>query len=742
MIKRLIKYTVLLFLFPTYQISKAQPGDPCQKQILYLIEQCKKVNNDDRIKLAEQGIRLASKCPNDTMMAKFYFVQAEEYNQKGQIDKAWSLFQQSRLYNLKARSYTNLAKTIYQQGRILLIDGYADSVIRFMEYNKLFIERCPDVSIRMSCGTIVANANKNLGNYDLARELLEDLIRKALTYNDTSVYVSSCLNITSIQNSTDSALYWAHRAMTMVNSSSHYYPEVLMRIAYIYFGEEGARRDSILYYIKLAEKHKSLFRNPAYANDLYNILGSYLYSRSEYRLAMNAFIQAVGYYPHEGKRSNLIYNNMALCMINLRKNDSAEYYLQKFERVLKTLGGDDYEKLLYHQTRSELLATKEDTCSAGVLNENLTALSYAAKLGDTRLGSELLFKLLGCISNPAKTPNVSDKFSKEVLAYCRDFYIRLKREEKLMVFSRYVSLYAKTEARFGDKDKALRFFDEYQETIDRMFDENYIGDMHSALAKYKADLKDQEIALLNQKEQQSITRTIFIAIALVLVTLVLVLIYVLYKREAKSKRRLDERNQKVEQLLREVHHRVKNNLQIVSSFISIQMDKVKDAVSAEALKDTSTRIMALAGLHQSIYRQDDLSRIQLKEYLSELCESLNASINHDVKITYDLDALNLDIDQAIPIGLAVNELITNALKHAFTGKTKGQIEVMLKRKTKWELVVKDNGKGLPPKLRPEELESIGMRLVQDLAERQLKGSLSYYNDGGAVFKIEFMPVAA
>ncbi|MES2690304.1 MAG: sensor histidine kinase, partial [Bacteroidota bacterium] len=334
------------------------------------------------------------------------------------------------------------------------------------------------------------------------------------------------------------------------------------------------------------------------------------------------------------------------------------------------------------------------------------------------------------------------ELSAAVLSYCREFYVSLKEEEKLHNYARFLALYAKMEARFGSKEKALELFGEYQATVNRMWNEDYLGDMQSALVKYKTDLKDQEIVLLNEKEQQARTRSIFIGIALALMAIVLVLIYVLYKRETRTKKKLDERNHKVEQLLREVHHRVKNNLQIVSSFINIQLDKVHDDVSEMALKDTSTRIMALAGLHHSLYRQDDLSRIQLKEYLGELCDTLNTSLNTNVRINYDLDELNLDIDQAIPIGLAVNELITNALKHAFTGNGNGQIDVLLKRKDKWELVVKDNGKGLPADLDPDQMESIGMRLVQDLAVRQLKGSLSYYNDGGAVFKIEFMPVAA
>jgi two-component sensor histidine kinase len=150
----------------------------------------------------------------------------------------------------------------------------------------------------------------------------------------------------------------------------------------------------------------------------------------------------------------------------------------------------------------------------------------------------------------------------------------------------------------------------------------------------------------------------------------------------------------------------------------------------------------LAGLHQSLYRQGDLAKIHISEYIEELCRTLGSGINKDVRINCDLDELQLDIDQAIPIGLAVNELITNALKHAFSHKEHGQIDVTLKHKDKWQLLVKDNGNGLPQNMNPDELQSIGIRLVQDIAERQLNGTFSYYNESGAVFKIEFVPVAA
>jgi two-component sensor histidine kinase len=333
--------------------------------------------------------------------------------------------------------------------------------------------------------------------------------------------------------------------------------------------------------------------------------------------------------------------------------------------------------------------------------------------------------------------------AQSLLSYCNTYYEMNKAQDDAKYHSAdFLNSYAKLESIFGDKAKANEIYEKLVTHLAQIAQEDYVKGLGDAVVKYKADLKDAEITLLSEREQANTVRIILIVIGLFLVLCVAVVIYVLYRREHNTRQMLDERNHKVEQLLREVHHRVKNNLQIVSSFINIQLDKVYDPEARSALEDTSTRIMALAGLHQSLYRQNDLSRIQLNQYIEELCKVLGSGINQDIEISCDLEDLQLNIDQAIPIGLAVNELITNALKHAFAQKQHGRIDVELKHKEKWQLVVKDNGNGLPENMDPGNLQSIGIRLVQDIAERQLNGKFSFYNESGAVFKIEFVPIAA
>ena len=208
--------------------------------------------------------------------------------------------------------------------------------------------------------------------------------------------------------------------------------------------------------------------------------------------------------------------------------------------------------------------------------------------------------------------------------------------------------------------------------------------------------------------------------------------------EEQIKKSLKEK----EVLLREVHHRVKNNMQIISSLLSLQSQYIEDDQLREAFKDSQNRIQSMAIVHEKLYQSEDLASIDFREYVESLTRSLFQSSRIDIgRITLKVEVgdVHLGSDYVIPCGLIINELISNCLKHAFPGNKKGEITIKLNRcnEKEIELVVADNGVGMPGNIDIENTKSLGLRLVTILAEDQLKGRIRLDRTGGTEVGIIF-----
>jgi two-component sensor histidine kinase len=180
-----------------------------------------------------------------------------------------------------------------------------------------------------------------------------------------------------------------------------------------------------------------------------------------------------------------------------------------------------------------------------------------------------------------------------------------------------------------------------------------------------------------------------------------------------------------EVLLQEVHHRVKNNLQVISSILSLQSNYVKDEKTLEILAESQNRIKSMSYIHETLYQTTDFSSIEFSNYLNTLASNLIHSYSYSggiVKLVTDYDEIYLTIDQAIPCGLIVNEIVSNAMKYAFEGKD-GDVYLSIKESQgKIHLRVADNGKGLPKDFKYEESDSLGMQLVSSLELKAEKGT--------------------
>jgi len=196
-----------------------------------------------------------------------------------------------------------------------------------------------------------------------------------------------------------------------------------------------------------------------------------------------------------------------------------------------------------------------------------------------------------------------------------------------------------------------------------------------------------------------------------------------------------------EALIREIHHRVKNNLQVISSLIDMQARATEDKDVKDALSETRDRILTMSIIHSQLYEGSDLAEINMKEFVDRLLGQLRSYHVEDTIITHVIrvDDCPFPISVAVPVGLIINELLSNALKHAFKGRGAGNIEVSITASGdgRANLTVSDDGVGLPPGFDIDESKTLGLRLVKILTENQLQGNLEVIRDGGATFKMVF-----
>ena len=233
---------------------------------------------------------------------------------------------------------------------------------------------------------------------------------------------------------------------------------------------------------------------------------------------------------------------------------------------------------------------------------------------------------------------------------------------------------------------------------------------------------------------------VFTNIALPVITLYPVASVIICRILLDQEKRIQDEKERVI-LLKEIHHRVKNNMQVISSLLNLQKNSIQDNYARELLDSSITRVLSMAMVHERLYKSGNLSYINFKDYVLDLTSGIfdTLKISHNtIAITTDIDDISLDIDKAIPCGLIINELVSNSLKHAFHSNIDGKIiiEFSITRDQKCKLVVRDNGVGLPASLTVESTRTLGMQLVRSLAQ-QLDGSLDISINNGTTAIVEF-----
>jgi two-component sensor histidine kinase len=293
---------------------------------------------------------------------------------------------------------------------------------------------------------------------------------------------------------------------------------------------------------------------------------------------------------------------------------------------------------------------------------------------------------------------------------------------------------------------------------DKISNDSVISTMAEMRAEHEISKKEEEVNYFKKLSKVRTSLALISSFGVVIVLILLAFLIAVNKKRRQANLLLSEYNEELQQknhiihqalldketLIKEIHHRVKNNLQIISSIINLQSMRIENAELNEIFNEMQRRIMAISSIHHKLYQGDSVSLISMNEYLTEVVDAIHTAFNNaDLEVGFQIAIQNikLDIDAAVSIGLMVNELCTNAYKYAFKdAHNKNHLFVGLTTTDNkfYELTVSDNGTGLPKDFSIDKSNSLGLRMVS-LLTRQLHGTVNFASNQGASFSIRFKP---
>ena len=322
-------------------------------------------------------------------------------------------------------------------------------------------------------------------------------------------------------------------------------------------------------------------------------------------------------------------------------------------------------------------------------------------------------------------------------------------------------LWYKLDSAQGNYQSAFNHLHFYKTKMDSIFALNKVRQLQVLGVEYETAIKEDSIKVKNRDihfltqqnqlqaanlKQAGLIKNITI-VGIILVLIILGLLYRQYRQKQKTNQVITQKNGLLQQivgekewLLKEVHHRVKNNLQIIMSLLNSQSKYIDNNAALTAIGDSQRRVHAISLIHQRLYQDEHTSSINMPPYIDELVRYLKESFDCGSRIVFeqDIEPINLDVASAIPLGLIINEGIVNAIKYAFTAGHKGIVRISLKPDGADHLLltIADNGIGLPANIETSNRDSLGFSLMEGLT-RQLGGSFSMQSNIGLTIAIRF-----
>ena len=661
-----------------------------------LAEELRKTNPEQANKYAEEALALSSELNYKKGIAGSYFSLGRIYRAQFNLTEARVNYLKSVQVYKELGDHKAVADITNKIGITYGIQGEYEKALDFFNRSKEANEELGEKQKIADCLNNIGNVYKYLGNYPESFK----------TYNKAlEIYEE-------LHDTADIAMCYNH--FGILHDYQGDYKQALD-----YYFESLRMREIVGDIEEIAASYSNI-------GIVYNYLGEYEQAL-EYQLKNLKINNEIG----QKRGAGIAYTNIGNIYEKLGKSDQALENFVKGMETLKEIGDmqgvtdayfnigevwqkkGNYEAGLLYQNKSLDIA-EEIGYKQGIANSCYSMGSVYYKTGEYTKAVKFLNRSIGIgeeLGMPEIIMAASEVLSKVYekqnnFRKAYDFFILFKQMGDSLNNAENLKKITQLEMQYEfDKQQEIQQFEQEQERI-----------------KHNAEIK-----------QQKLLRNILIS-GIVVVLLFGFVILRSYFQKKKA-------NAEKEVLLKEIHHRVKNNLQVISSLLNLQSSSLSDEKMISAVKEGQSRVKSMALIHQTLYQSDRLSRIDLQDYIEKLLSFLSDTYrNEEKEIITSINAKNisLDIDTAIPLGLIINELVSNSFKHAFRNKTKGNIEVVLEKSgpSEYTLTVSDNGIGLADNLNIEKADSLGLKLVNILT-RQLKGKLTFHKTDITTFSIVF-----
>lgn len=556
-----------------------------------------------------------------------------------------------------------------------------------------------EINMLIDLGYVMLAAGQHQSSHDFFLKALSQA--ESIQYPYTHYITEALANITMYQGKFGEPLRYIRQAIKVAESCRDSTGWALFygRLALLY-DAEGRQKEAM----DMAQKSIKRFiidRNPA----VYNILQFVIHfmnkeGRAKEALGLVSDISKEVNAPQSISDKFYYHSVLSNCYTALNKLDSAEMHIKKMDSL---------------ETKAEII---RGPLRRGAVNEHYAMLFFHR--GQYQKAKEYLEKHF-------KIPSYGHR------ALMNDLEV-------------YRSLIA-TDSALGNKEAVISHYKEYIKLLDSNFNVTKIRQAEELQVGYETQEKESQIAVLNQEAKQSeLIKNLTLA-GIAAAGIIAGLLYRQNRLKQKSHKIITYKNEQLqdlvadkEWLLKEIHHRVKNNLQIIMSLLDSQSRYIDNDAALTAINDSQRRVQAISLIHQKLYQSENTSSIDMPHYIDQLVSYLRDSFGAGNRtiIEQDIEPLKLDVAKAIPLGLIINEGIVNAVKYAFPGQQNGIVRINLKHSGPGHLVlnISDNGTGLPPDVEVSKQGSLGFSLMRGLT-RQLDGIFNIESNNGLHISIRF-----
>ena len=500
---------------------------------------------------------------------------------------------------------------------------------------------------------------------------------------------------------------------------------------------EGKYSDGMNYYVK-SSKQFELAKDSAGLSTSVNNIGNMMFYQGEYEQALDYYKQAahIDFLMQNTLNLAMAYGNIGMIYGELDSPDSSLYYNLLCKDYFEEIKNPFYLGTIYNNLGLSYYEIKDYESS---LNYHLKSKKIKEEIGDkSGLATSLinignlkveLKNYIGALKDYNQGMEICDELNTPML--------------KMNAYKGLSKAYQET-GKYQDALNYYIFYSEMNDSLNTVESKNNVALLETKFeTKAKDDMikqqklnYEQDMAIEEAKNESKTIFLVALSVILIVITVFFIVFYQKLKLTRQQKLIIEEKNEENKMLLGEIHHRVKNNLQVISSLLSLQEKNMTDEVAKKAILEGKERVKSMGLIHKMLYQNDNFSGIEMKDYIIKLLDGLMDSfgINHSkLKIDTDFTGLKLDVDSAIPLGLIINELVINAFKYAYTNVEDPKIVVKLNQKKEGLLLsIKDNGDGIIEDIKKST--SFGYKLVKSLV-RQLNGELKVVSDNGVSYSI-------